>query len=107
MRTNHTCLICQTAYYYCPSCEESRRTGKDKETWRMLTHDENCHIIFDTLQRNSIGEFTDAEASEKLKKCDLSVLKTATQAIQEQINKILKAVQPQVDKSAKKVNIKN
>ena len=51
--------------------------------------DENCFDIFNLLQRHSIGELTDREAIEELEKRDLSVVKNSTEAIQNQLQRIL------------------
>lgn len=80
-----TCLLCQTKYDYCPHCPQDLYKPK----WMMLFHDDNCQKIFDTLQRNEQHLDTDEESIAKLKSCDLSVLKNATEAINNQVNAIL------------------
>ena len=79
------CLLCHTTYNYCPYCEKD----KDKPRWMIMLHDENCHKIFDTLQRNYTHEDSDEVSIAKLKSCDMSVLKNATNAVQEQVKNIL------------------
>lgn len=80
-----TCLLCQTQYKYCPYCAEDA----NKPKWKFLFHDKNCANIFDALQRHEQNLYTDEEAIEKLKNCDLSVLKTATTAVNNQVKRIL------------------
>lgn len=80
-----TCLLCQAQYKYCPYCAEDA----DKPKWMLLFHDENCANIFDALQRHEQNFYTDEEAIKHLKDCDLSVLKTATNAVNNQVKKIL------------------
>lgn len=99
MNTNRKCLICQTEYYYCPSCEESRTGKKAFETWRVVAHDKNCRDILDILQKHSFGDYTDEEAKQLLKKCDLSVIDTAKECTKEHVAKIMR-----VTDSAPKVN---
>lgn len=82
--------MCGAKYDYCPNCEKDA----DKPRWMILFHDENCNEIFDTLQKHSQGIYSDQEAVDVLKKCDLSVVKNATESIRRQIAKILSTAQP-------------
>ena len=50
---------------------------------------ENCFDIFNLLQRHSIGELTDQEAIEELEKRDLTVVERSTEAIRNQLKRIL------------------
>lgn len=54
-----------------------------------MFHDENCKQIFDTLQRNEQKLDSDEESISKLKACDLSVLRHATEAINNQVQRLL------------------
>ena len=89
MNTNRKCLICQTEYYYCPSCEEARTGKKSVETWRVVAHDKNCRDILEILQRHSFNEYTDEEAKKLLEKCDLSAVDTAREATKLHVKKIM------------------
>ena len=97
---DRTCLLCQTKYKYCPYCAEDA----NKPTWMFLFHDENCHMIFDTLQRHTQEFLNDEEAIKKLKECNLDVLKTATSTVNNQVKKIL--AKEQIRKPIKKVEVK-
>ena len=104
MNTNRKCLICQTEYYYCPSCEESK-TGKQAfETWRVVAHDKNCRDILEILQKHSFNEYTDVEAKRLLKKCDLSVVDTAKECTKEHVAKIM-SVNDNAPKTIKKKSV--
>lgn len=83
--SKRTCLLCQTQYDYCPYC------GKDanKPKWMIMFHNSNCKKIFDTLQKNYTHEDSDEVSILKLKSCDLSVLKNATESVNKQVNEIL------------------
>lgn len=61
---------------------------------------ENCFDIFNLLQRHSIEELTDQEAIEELEKRDLTVVEKSTEAIQNQLKRILgKKVIEEVEKT--------
>lgn len=94
------CLLCQTQYEYCPYCAEDAHKPK----WMFLFHDENCHMIFDTLQRNYQKFDSDEVTIKKLKECNLDVLKTATKTVNEQVKMILS--KERVNKPVKKEEIK-
>lgn len=87
--TNRKCLICQTEYYYCPSCEEARTGRRGFETWRVVAHDKNCRDILEILQKHSLEEITVDEAKEMLQKCDLSVLATAKESTKKHVDEIM------------------
>lgn len=97
-----TCLLCQTKYDYCPHC--SRDANKPR--WMMMFHDQNCHDIFDTLQRNEQHLDPDEESIAKLESCDLSVLKNATEAINQQVNNILSKKKPEHEEESQKKTAK-
>lgn len=79
------CLLCHVTYDYCPYCERD----KDKPRWMIMLHDENCHKIFDSLQRNYTHEDSDELTIAKLKSCDLTVLEKSTEAVRNQVKEIL------------------
>lgn len=80
-----TCLLCQTQYSYCPHCSKDA----DKPRWMMMFHNANCEQIFDILQRHEQNIYSDEEAIKRMKACDLSVLKGATEAVRNQVNRLL------------------
>lgn len=90
MKTNRICKICGEAYYYCVACDQARAGAKGYEPWHILVHDENCHKIFDTLQRHFTKEYSNEQAREILKTCDLSVIDSASEIIKKQIAGIMK-----------------
>ena len=51
--------------------------------------DENCFEVFNLMQKHSIGELSDQEAIEELEKHDLTVVENSTEAIQNQLKRIL------------------
>lgn len=81
MAFTRKCLLCHKKYQFCYCDNEPR--------WKVMFCDENCFDIFNLLQRHSIGELTDREAIEELEKRDLSVVKNSTEAIQNQLQRIL------------------
>lgn len=62
--------------------------------------DENCFEVFNLMQKHSIGELSDQEAIEELEKHDLTVVENSTEAIQNQLKRILgKKVIEEVEKT--------
>lgn len=89
MKTNRVCKICGKAYYYCAACDQAQAGKQGYEPWHILVHDENCHKIFDTLQRHFTKEYTDEQAREILKTCNLSVIEGGPDNIKRQITSIM------------------
>lgn len=75
------CLLCHKKYQFCYCDNEPR--------WKVMFCGENCFDIFNLLQRHSIGELTDQEAIEELEKRDLTVVERSTEAIRNQLKRIL------------------
>ncbi len=89
MKTNRTCYICQEKYYYCQGCAEAKSGKPGYESWKIVAHDENCYKILYILQKHSTGSYSDIEAINELKKCDLSVLSGATEKVKQQVEDIM------------------
>ena len=85
MAFERKCLLCGTTYRYCSYCDDFRY----EPSWKVMFHDGNCNTIFNTLQLHSIGDISNEEAVKRLKACDLTVLKNATEAINSQVKAIL------------------
>lgn len=62
------CIVCGTRYEYCSNCDRFSRLPR----WMESFHDDNCHIIFNTIMEYKAGVKTAKEAANILKKCDLS-----------------------------------
>lgn len=62
------CIVCGTRYEYCSNCDRFSRFPR----WMESFHDDNCHIIFNTIMEYKAGVKTAKEAANILKKCDLS-----------------------------------
>lgn len=82
------CNVCQTSYNFCPHCDEDR----GKPGWMIMFHDQNCHDIFNILQKHYLKTYTTEEAAELLKKCDLSKKEQFVPAIRKDLDAILDAV---------------
>lgn len=69
MAHERKCNICGREYRYCPRCDEF----KDMPTWMLEFDDENCRkIYYDIVNPFAFKHISKAEASERLKSCDLS-----------------------------------
>ena len=96
MAYERKCSLCQTSYNYCPFCDDYKNEPK----WKTMFHDENCFIIFNTLQKHFLKELSDEEAISILENCDLSVLDRSTESIRNTVSSILsKKVQPEPEKT--------
>lgn len=85
MAKNRKCLLCQTAYSYCPTCSSDRNLPK-----YMTTFDtENCKKIFDTLVSNTVGDLSDVDAKRALSNADLSKKHLFPTEIKHQIDGIM------------------
>ena len=62
------CIVCGARYEYCSNCDRFSRLPR----WMESFHDDNCHIIFNTIMEYKAGVKTAKEAANILKKCDLS-----------------------------------
>ena len=62
------CIVCGAHYEYCSNCDRFSRLPR----WMESFHDDNCHIIFNTVMEYKAGVKTAKEAASILKKCDLS-----------------------------------
>lgn len=62
------CIVCGARYEYCSNCDRFSRLPR----WMESFHDDNCHIIFNTVMEYKAGVKTAKEAASILKKCDLS-----------------------------------
>ncbi|MDO5399139.1 MAG: hypothetical protein Q4G33_14575 [bacterium] len=71
-RNNKTCLVCQTKYTYCSSCEEFARLPR----WMTCFCGENCHNVFNIISLYEDKHISLEEAKQKLDACDLSKIKT-------------------------------
>lgn len=91
MKTNRICKVCGKAYYYCVSCSQAVSAKPGFEPWHILVHDENCKLIFETLQKHFLKEYTTAQARGILKTCDLSVL---TDSTKKQVDEIMRVSTP-------------
>lgn len=89
MKNNKICKICGKSYYYCYSCDEARSGKAGFEPWHILVHDENCKMIFDTLQKHFLKECTSGEAKKILTDCDLTIV--TEKNAKAQIEEIMKA----------------
>ena len=69
-KLNKKCIICGTAYSYCPACGADRK----KPSWYMIFDGDNCNNIYDIVTGYRDARYTIKEANEMLKKCDLSKL---------------------------------
>lgn len=96
MRTNRTCMICQTKYYYCSHCDEALAGAPGFEPWKILVHDENCRKILNILQKHSTKVLSTKEAKELLQECDLSVIDTAQDIVKNQVKEIMDSSEPEV-----------
>lgn len=57
-----------------------------------MFHDQNCHDIFNILQKHYLKTYTTEEAAELLKNCDLSKKEQFVPTIKEDLDAILDAV---------------
>ena len=62
------CIVCGARYEYCSNCDRFSRLPR----WMESFHDDNCHIIFNTIMEYKAGVKTAKEAANILEKCDLS-----------------------------------
>lgn len=86
MAKNRKCLLCGTAYSYCPTCPADRNLPK-----YMVSFDtENCKSVFNTLVSNTVGDLSDSEAKKALSKLDLSRKESYAKDTQKQIDRIMK-----------------
>lgn len=100
-KPNRTCIICNTAYYYCPSC----RNDATKPAWYAIFDGENCNEIY-TIVTNYRDKNIDAKvAQEKLSKCDISGLKDFEEGTKKIIEEIL-GTKGAVNKVDEKVEVK-
>jgi hypothetical protein len=67
-KNNKKCIICGTAYSYCPNCGADRK----KPSWYAIFDGENCNNIYEILTGYRDGAITIDEAYNKLKDCDLT-----------------------------------
>lgn len=81
MAFTRECLLCHKKYQFC-YCD-------NEPNWKVMFCDENCFEVFNLMQKHSIGELSDQEAIEELEKHDLTVVKNSTEAIQNQLKRIL------------------
>lgn len=86
-KLNKKCIICGTAYSYCPACGADRK----KPSWYMIFDGDNCNNIYDVVTGYRDARYTIKEANEMLKKCDLSKLDNDefNEATRRQIKEIL------------------
>lgn len=94
MQNNRVCKICGRSYYYCYSCDEAQRGKTGFEPWHILVHDNNCRVIFDTLQRYFTKEYSKGQARKILKSCDLSAADSADERTKKQIEEIMIEPEP-------------
>jgi uncharacterized membrane protein YgaE (UPF0421/DUF939 family) len=87
VKNNKKCIICGTAYSYCPSCSRDM----DKPSWYTLFHSDNCNNIYNIVTGYRDGLLTIAEAKTRLKTLDLSKIDDEgfNAKTREQIKKIL------------------
>lgn len=63
-----TCIVCSEKYRFCGGCVDY----KNKPRWMTSFHNDNCHIIFNTIMEYRAGVKTPTECAEILRGCDLS-----------------------------------
>lgn len=78
------CKCCGTDYLYCFHCD----ADKNKPTWMMMFHDDNCRNIFQIITDFNANELSKKEAIDKLNNCDLSNRKSFLEPIQNGLNEI-------------------
>lgn len=100
MAHTRECLLCHQKYERC-YCDEKNIS----ERWKMLFHDNNCRIIFNTLQRYSTKEITAKEAIKVLETCDLSVMENATESVKKDLAAIM-AQKEEVKPVVEKISVK-
>lgn len=92
MSNNRVCKVCGEKYHYC----FNQTCSAKQPSYMALFHDENCKIIFETLNKLYFGQITEKKAVKTLKKCDLSVLdlESADKKIKEKVDDLLKSSDP-------------
>lgn len=65
------CIVCGTRYEYCSNCDRFSRLPR----WMESFHDDNCHIIFNTIMEYKAGVKTAKEAANILKNVILAIKK--------------------------------
>lgn len=81
-KNNRKCIVCNSNYYYCSTCNESI-----KPSWYNIFHDQNCHDIYDAVA-NIYPEQGKQAAKEALDKLDLSNKENFHPNIRKLINEI-------------------
>lgn len=99
-KPNRICVICQKQYHYCPSCNSE---DTNKPTWYFTFCSENCKNIYDVCTNWRDGNITEDEASEKIKKLDLSKIDNFFESTQAQIKELTASpkkteVSPKIEK---------
>ena len=92
------CIVCGARYEYCSNCDRFSRLPR----WMESFHDDNCHIIFNTIMEYRAGVKTAKEAANILKKCDLSHKENINDGLSIYITAIL-ADEKDVSKEGQKV----
>lgn len=86
MAMNRTCFVCGNKYSYCPSCERD----KMKPNWYTLFCGEKCKELNDILSANTYGRLSDKEASDSIKKVDITNIQIKNSLIKEKVEQLLK-----------------
>lgn len=79
-KTNRTCYVCNSTYYYCPTC-----TPTDA-TYKTMFCSSDCKHIWDVLSKHGVGLCTSRETLTVLNKCKLP--RTLVPAIRKHIREI-------------------
>lgn len=85
MSKNRTCIVCGTAYEYCPHCNQYN----SDETWRSVYCSEDCRTIFNVCSKYVANKLSASAAKEELKKITIpnNIISDGLKKNIEEINK--------------------
>lgn len=84
-KNNHTCIVCGTAYRYCPNCKDYANYPR----WMSMFCGQNCHDIFEVANAFENGAIAKDKAIEKFGKLNLSMRKNFKGSLKETVDKAL------------------
>lgn len=84
-KPNRTCLMCGTAYRYCPQCQED----KYKPSWMDTFCSEDCMMLFKTLNKHTFGQITTSDARDVIAKIQLPDMNSLRESSRHHIDEIL------------------